>query len=108
MTVGATDFALRDLLQHGSPRMLSTEHRRDVVHLVAEMVEVKDRQVGFPAVHAGMRKQVVPDPLFNLAVMLLPVALDSWHLNDAVRRPPLTVVRASARTADVVARAGLT
>jgi hypothetical protein len=89
------------------PRSSLAEQRADVVHLVAEMIELQHRQVGFPAVDARMHEEVIPDSLLDLAATLLPVSPDTGHLNGSVLSPPNAVVITTTGTAYVVSDARL-
>jgi hypothetical protein len=51
VAVRATDLALRHLDKNGRPTESSGAHVRDVVALVAEMIELEDRRISLAAVN---------------------------------------------------------
>jgi hypothetical protein len=82
-------------------------HRGYVFDLVADMVEVENGKVRLATVNTSTLEKNVPNPLLEFAVTLLPIATDSWHLEDTVLRPPFAVVVTLARAADVMACAAV-
>jgi hypothetical protein len=103
MTVRAAHLALCDLQLDRFPRTPTAPHGRNGLDLVPEVIEVKDSEIGLSAIDTCMREQVIPYPLFDLAMTPLPVPPDAWHLIDTVLCPPLAVVVTSTRAADVLA-----
>ena len=61
VTVGAPDLALLDFGFDGFEIEAGRDHLRNLVLLVAHVVELKDDLVPFAAVHARMRVQVFGD-----------------------------------------------
>ncbi|MBA2506747.1 MAG: hypothetical protein H0V29_12540 [Thermoleophilaceae bacterium] len=72
MTIGAHDFALRDLVQHRLPAV-GTEVRAYLEALIAEVVEIEHDRVRFAAFDTGVLAEVSdeelgsfdPKPLFD-------------------------------------------
>ena len=108
MTVGTSHFALRDLSLDRAPEEPGPEHRRDVVPLVAQVVEFEDVDVALTAIDTRV---------------LLEVGMKAWQilgdedglppscasdLRFAVERVERALVRVVAITAPRLTDAGLT
>lgn len=68
VAVRTPNLALVDLCQNCSPCQLAFEHVCDVVSLGTRIlvVEVKYHRIGFAAVHAGMAREVLQNPLLRM------------------------------------------
>ena len=60
MAVGASNLAFVDLGDDHASRPTSLDELRDVVQLVAQVIELEDMRIGLAAVDARMRCQVLP------------------------------------------------
>ena len=67
MTIRTSHFALADFTLNRRPGPPSVQHRCHVMKLVLQMIELQHDDVGFAAVHAGMRAEV-SDHLFAVLV----------------------------------------
>lgn len=86
MAIGAPNLALVDLGDDQAYRPTRLHEQRDVVQLVAQVIELEDIRIGFAAVDARMRCQVLaqkrtidlfPTPLIRMYASCLAAAIRS-------------------------------
>jgi len=93
MTICAADLALRDLTSDRCPTP-AADHLRNFSRLIGPVyvVELKDANVGFPAVNTGMRPKVFKDQEQSVLLLELGLGHRSRHVVGAVRLVVLAAI----------------
>lgn len=82
MAIGAPNFALVDLGDDHPHRPTCLHEMRNVIQLVAQMIELEYMRIGLAAVDARMRCQVLPQ---KVTVDLLLAPLIRMYASDLTR-----------------------
>lgn len=112
VTIGASDFALRNFLEDAVKRTRLLHHLGNARHLIAQMIKLQDNRICLPAINTRMQQQVSPHSLtvaLDLGSSLLTEALPVCYLVRLLIRPVAgraqpsrsdSVVRTRTATAD--------